>query len=522
MTRSKPLKRFRIIILVLIFLIAHALTTPALLQEVRALNLGEIAKYVDIPDPNLNTALRQACNKPPFILDPTPLTNLDLAKLTGTLHVPNKGIKDLEGIQYCINITQLNVYENPLTSFPDMTYMTGLLNLRMADCQLTEIPPAVATIPNLKSLDLSENQISSIAPGLGFPSLAHIDLYSNKFTVFPDALLGYKTLQHIGLIKNSLKSLPDALGKMPNLAYLYVDFNKLTSLPASLGTGKLESLGVVGNQLTSLPNSIGNLKTLQYFDASVNQLRQLPDGIGNLDCQYIDLSFNYLDISPGSKTLQLIKKISAKDKYYEAQLIPVRNLKAVPGKDQIKLTWDPCQDATDEPGIKAYVSHYEVFLKEGNKLTSQGSIQKSASPSFIDTGLAPGAKRDYSIAVIYEIDEWGASYSSRHYSSISGEIPQEETATTTTSDITSAESTTTTVTTDTTSPGHASTSDSIMTSAASDLTEESGNGIDSPVEDDKAQTKSYLKWIILGLALALIAGALLVWFLLIRPRGRRG
>ena len=61
-----------------------------------------------------------------------------------------------------------------------------------------------------------------------------------------------------------------------------------------------------------------------------------------------------------------------------------------------------------------------------------------------------------------------------------------------------------------------------MTAEGSELTEESGNGIDSPEEDDKVQAKSYLKWIILGLALALMAGALLVWFLLIRPRKKAG
>ena len=154
-------------------------------------------------------------------------------------------------------------------------------------------------------------------------------------------------------------------------------------------------------------------------------------------------------------------------------------------------------------------------------------VQKSASPSYIDTGLALGAKRDYSIAVIYEIEYHMGSAVSRFHSTISGEIPTEETTTTETTTTTTAETSstepdTTAVTSDTTSPGQASTSDLITTAAGSDLTEESGAGIDSPEENDKVQTKSYLKWIILGLALALIAGALLVWFLLIRPRKRRG
>ena len=61
MTRSKPLKRIWIIFLVLILLAAHSMNLSAPSREVRALNLGDLAKYVDIPDPNLNTALRQAC-----------------------------------------------------------------------------------------------------------------------------------------------------------------------------------------------------------------------------------------------------------------------------------------------------------------------------------------------------------------------------------------------------------------------------------------------------------------------------
>ena len=229
---------------------------------------------------------------------------------------------------------------------------------------------------------------------------------------------------------------------------------------------------------------------------------------------------NYLDVSQGSKTLQLIEKMSATDKFYEAQLIPIRNLKAIAGKDQIKLTWDPCPDITEYLYIQGFVSHYDVYLKENNKLSLQGSVQKSASPSYIDAGLAPGAKRDYSIAVIYEVDGFQGSAVSQFHSTISGEISKEETTTTTTAETTSAEPGTTTVAT--TSPGEAPTSDLIMTAAGSEVTEQSGGGIDSPDEHDKVQNTVYLKWIILALVLVLIAGALLVWFLMIRPRKKKG
>ena len=521
-----------ILCLLLLSLLLTTLALPHKVQ-VQALDLGNIERLVDIPDPNLHAALSKACGKKQTASHPYPLTNKDLAKLTGTLGLSGRNIKNLEGIQYCINVHSISASDNPLSNFPDMKDMEKLKSLHLGQCQLTEIPAALSQIPNLESLnlygnqindignlkgcaklrdlDMSDNKISSIPAGLGLSSLVYLHLDYNNLTSFPEALLEYKQLYRIDLNGNKLKSLPDALGKMPELGDLRIMDNQLSSLPASLGSSNLERLRASYNQLTSLPASLFQSKTLDDVRLDNNALTELPESIANFQGDYICLELNYLDISQGSKTLQLINKMPTSQKEYKPLLTPIRNLKAVPGKDQIKLTWDPCQDATNEPGIEAYVSHYEVFLKEGDKLTSQGSIQKSASPSFIDTGLAPGAKRDYSIAVIYEIEKWGASYSSRHYRSISAEIKKEETTTTTT-----ITTTTTTVTEPTTT--EIATTISTTPVASTDQTE---TGIDAPDETDKIQNKGYLKWIILGVVLLLLVGAFLVWFLLIRPKRKK-
>jgi Leucine-rich repeat (LRR) protein len=524
----------RLLSLILILvLLALAGNLPVRLTPVLAFGPGDFVFQVDIPDKNLNIALHQACGKPPLLYS-VPLTNKELAQLTGKLNLSNMGIKDLEGVQHCVNITELIASYNPLNFLPDMTNMEKLELLYLNNCEFSEVPSAISQIPNLRTLyihynkikdinhlkgcpklrhlHLGSNQISSFPAGLGLSNLEYIDLHSNKFTAFPQALLEYsKTLDVLHLSNNALKSLPDALGKMPNLRVLSLCSADLSSLPSSLGSsGKLQSLEVANNQLTSLPDALFKSKTLNNLDLHLNRLTQLPEGIANSDYACLDLQLNYLDLSQGSKTLQLINKISAQEKRYKVQLSPIRNLKATPGKDQIKLSWDPCPDATGDPDAEAFVSHYEVFLKEGNKLTSQGSIQKSGTPAFIDKGLAPGMKREYSIAVIYEVSTSDGNFVSRSYSDIAAETPPEETTAVTTEPVTEHETIVTEPTSSMTGPG---------TTEPPQAEEPEPSA--EPEQPGQQEKNKLLPWLILSLSLVLALSAVLVWFLVIRPKRKK-
>jgi hypothetical protein len=73
--------------------------------------------WVNIPDANLKVALHTLCGVPMI----EELTRFDLAGLTGTLNIVGKGIANLEGIQYCTNISTLSSSNNPISSLPDMT-----------------------------------------------------------------------------------------------------------------------------------------------------------------------------------------------------------------------------------------------------------------------------------------------------------------------------------------------------------------------------------------------------------------
>ncbi|HPX92798.1 MAG TPA: hypothetical protein PK646_04250 [Bacillota bacterium] len=295
-----------------------------------------LPQEVDIPDPSLEKALLEACGKSPGYK----LTDNDLWGLTGRLGVDRRNIKDLEGIQHCVNVTRLDASGNPVNHLPDIQSMKKLEDLDLQQCQLTQVPPIVSKLPNLRELILSENPIgntlqgldgcknlerlylrgcgiSSFPADLDLPKLGYLGLSNNQLTSFP-FLKGHKTLECIDVADNQISELPADLGVYPKLEGLHIDGNKvkrlpdkmgnlikldafgneLTGLPDSIGKSKLEQLHVRGNNLTSLPLSLFASSNLKELDVSYNRLTSLPQGldgvIGTSGLIELDVSYNQL------------------------------------------------------------------------------------------------------------------------------------------------------------------------------------------------------------------------------------
>ena len=80
---------------------------------------GEV---VEIPDPNLRAALEKALGKN----EGDVITLTDLASINSQLDLQNSNINDISGIQYCVNINNLNLNENEIT---DISLLSDLQNL---------------------------------------------------------------------------------------------------------------------------------------------------------------------------------------------------------------------------------------------------------------------------------------------------------------------------------------------------------------------------------------------------------
>ena len=92
---------------------------------------------------------------------------------------------------------------------------------------------------NVSSLNLSNNQISSLSPAIGLlVSLRRLDLGFNKLRSLPAEILHLKELRSLDLRFNLLPSLLNEVCLLPRLTKLSVQNNQISSLPTAIGSMK--------------------------------------------------------------------------------------------------------------------------------------------------------------------------------------------------------------------------------------------------------------------------------------------
>ena len=91
-----------------------------------------------ITDPNLEAAIRDAISKPAGdILDS------DLLGLA-TLNASGRGIANISGIEYCVNLTWLYLSENQIVDVSPLAGLTRLTELWLYNNQIVDVSPLAA------------------------------------------------------------------------------------------------------------------------------------------------------------------------------------------------------------------------------------------------------------------------------------------------------------------------------------------------------------------------------------------
>ncbi len=364
-----------------------------------SISFPALSQPVLIPDTALSTRLHTICGKAMS----EDLLESDLASLSGMLDLSDLGIADATGIEYCINISGLILAENQLSDMP-------------------------------------ENMDNMV-------TLSYLNLSGNEFTTLPDSVTAISALTSIDLSYNSMESLPDAVCTMPNLSTLVATNNRLYSLPTNIGQGSLAYLVVPGNRIGTIPSSIGQSTQLVYFDIRCNRLTSLPSNLSEREFQEIYLDFNFLDVASGTPARQEINQIVATvQKAYNRQLLPLQNLTAEPGTDQILLSWEAAESYEDG-AYKVDVVCYYIYRMDGSTMVHIETLEPEET-QYALTGLALSTDYTYRIGIEYEVTEPGFTGSTRHYTDIAAttlaqepEPSTEETATVSPADTASLEPT---------------------------------------------------------------------------------
>ncbi|MGE0882914.1 MAG: COR domain-containing protein [Blastocatellales bacterium] len=211
-----------------------------------------------------------------------------------------------------LNLSNLGLTELP----PELFDLTNLRVLWLNDNQLRSLPPEIGVLRQLARLRLNRNGLAALPPEFGaLTELRELRLLDNQLAALPDTFWNLTKLRILGLGGNCLTDLPAAIGQLQELKilglgdwvylrgknYASATGNKLTTIPLELTRlTKLQWLSLANNQLTSVPAELAQLRNLQVFDLTSNRLKSVPKELGKLSgLQLLGLSKNQL---PGVPT----------------------------------------------------------------------------------------------------------------------------------------------------------------------------------------------------------------------------
>ena len=195
------------------------------------------AQVVD--DPNLKQAIRETLNLP----DEIPLTQQEMLRLT-ELDAVERGITDLTGLEYAINIKSLRLDNNPIVDISLLVHLTKLEGVHLTGCQIVDLNP-LRNLKNLRGVFLGHNQISDISALAELTNLTYLHLQSNQI-VDLSPLANLINLWEFWIQDNSVEDIT-ILANLTQLTILRLDNNQIRDISPLAHLTQLEELHIADN-----------------------------------------------------------------------------------------------------------------------------------------------------------------------------------------------------------------------------------------------------------------------------------
>jgi hypothetical protein len=176
-------------------------------------------------------------------------------------------IKDIEGLQYAVNLEKLNLRQNKISDLTPLKNLNKLNYLNLHTNNIKDLTP-LKNLNELNYLDLHRNDIKDLTPLSGLVNLKHLDIYNNEGIVDIKPITGLTNLQWIDMhYCNRGKEAFDVapLGKLVNLEYLSIESNFVEDISFVNSLPKLKSFSCAASHVTDL-TPVSELSLVAYDD----------------------------------------------------------------------------------------------------------------------------------------------------------------------------------------------------------------------------------------------------------------
>ena len=243
-------------------------------------------EFVHIPDTNFRTVVEEA-------LGTQTITRTAMATLT-TLKASNRGILDLTGLEFAINLEELWISRNPVSDLSPLAGCINLIGLAAWHTPISDLSP-LASLTKLEWLECVEGSISDLSPLAGLINLKKIVLYTQAISDI-SPLAGLTNLRYIQMTHNDITDI-SPLAKLDNLENLLIYDNEIVDISPLAKLTKLEFLHLCDNEIVDI-SPLRNLTNLTDLRLCRNKISDISLLGGLINLQSLDLTETELsDIS---------------------------------------------------------------------------------------------------------------------------------------------------------------------------------------------------------------------------------
>ena len=267
---------------------------------------------VQIPDSNLRALIAETLGKSinaPITVEE--MKQLKELKVGGHgQEESSRGIRDLTGLQFATNLTELTVWHNQIS---DLSPLAGLINLRVLyahDNRLSDISP-LRDLTNLTVLVFDRSQVSDISPVEGLTNLTHLEFDESPVSDI-SPVRGLTNLRQLEIHRTMVSDLSPIAG-LTNLEVLFCwDTNNISDLSPIARLTNLKRLDLSRNELLSDISLLATLSNLEWLSLRGNNISDISALARLTNLTWMDLARNEISDVSALSALSNLKFVSLK------------------------------------------------------------------------------------------------------------------------------------------------------------------------------------------------------------------
>ena len=234
-------------------------------------------EYVTIPDAALRRAVARALGLDDSGEVPTDAM-AGLVDLDAAASLPAESlIEDLTGLECATRLRSLNLTNNEVTDISPLAGLATLVSLNLGNNGITDIS-ALEHLTALEWLNLDAHRTTDVSPLAGLTALNRLSLSGNQIGDI-SALAGMAELDWLQLQDNSIEDV-SVLAGLLRLRGLILHNNRVDDVSALAGLTTLWRLGLNGNQIVDV-SPLAGLTALEWLPLSYNRISDIAPLVFN-------------------------------------------------------------------------------------------------------------------------------------------------------------------------------------------------------------------------------------------------